>query len=257
VRSAGSSRRPPVAAAAEGAVTAVVAGALAASVGTLIGLTWPAAVVGGLNGAVSGARGTYAWKRPSGWLAALLDSTWSLPMTAVALVAHAAAFVSPGRGRFVAALSRRLNRHVYAGGFRLRPRFVITLGNTINRAGDNIATSDRRQRLVTDHEDVHVWQARWFGVLYPLLYVGWSVLGALVGVVVWATRRRADSLAQVIEACSYYLNPFEWWAYSRDGFWPPRRLVGEIGWRRPAVRAFSATTRAQGRGRAASPPVRR
>lgn len=235
----------------------MVAGALAASVGSLIGLTWPAAVVGGLNGAVSGARGTYAWKRPSGWLAALLDSTWSLPMTAVALVAHAAAFVSPGRGRFVAALSRRLNRHVYAGGFRLRPRFVITLGNTINRAGDDIATSDRRQRLVTDHEDVHVWQARWFGVLYPLLYVGWSVLGALVGVVVWATRRRADSLAQVIEACSYYLNPFEWWAYSRDGFWPPRRLVGEIGWRRPAVRAFSATTRAQGRGRAASPPVRR
>ena len=112
----------------------------------------------------------------------------------------------------------------------------MTIGNTVNGVGEQVHTSPRRQRLVTDHEDVHVWQGRWFGPLYPLLYGGWMVAGAVAGTVVWTLRRREAGLAQVVDTCAYYLNPFEWWAYSRDGHWPPTNKVVGLGWRH-AVRA--------------------
>ena len=115
------------------------------------------------------------------------------------------------------ALSRRADRHVYASGFRLRRGFVITIGNTVHGAGEDAATSARRRRLVTDHEDVHVWQGRWFGPLYPVLYVTWMVAGVLAGAVLWVVRGRRERFAGVVETCAYYLNPFEWWAYSRGG----------------------------------------
>ena len=38
-----------------------------------------------------------------------------------------------------------------------------------------------------------MWQARWFGPLYPVLYGGWLVAGGVAGAVVWATRRRGAS----------------------------------------------------------------
>ncbi len=223
----------------------------------MLGLGWPAGIVAALNGAVGGTRGVYRWRSPSGPLALVLDSTWSLVMTTAALFAHAVAAFQRGHGGFVAELSRRRNRHVYVTGFRVRRGFVLTLGNVINNAGERVLTSDRRRKLITDHEDVHVWQARWFGPLYPVLYVGWSALGAVVGVLVWAVRRRRQPVGKVVEACSYYLNPFEWWAYSRDDFWPPAQMAAGVGWSTPAVQPFSATSRRLGRGRAASPAARR
>ena len=45
---------------------------------------------------------------------------------------------------------------------------------------------------IDDHEDVHVWQARWFGPLYPVLYVGWLVGAGAVGVVVWMWARHGQ-----------------------------------------------------------------
>ena len=47
----------------------------------------------------------------------------------------------------------------------------------------------------------------------------------------------------MVESCAYYLNPFEWWAYSRDDHWPPKGLLAGIGWKRPAVRPFSRVER--------------
>ena len=249
--------RSPVRSAAEGAATAIAGGALGASVGSLVGLGWPAGVVAALNGAVSGGRGIYRWRRPSGPLALVLDSTWSLLMTAAALFPHAVAALQRDRGGFVADLSRRRNRHVYVHGFRVRAGFVLTLGNVINNAGERVLVSDRRRKLITDHEDVHVWQARWFGPLYPLLYVGWSALAAVIGLGLWALRKRGQPVGKVVEACAYYLNPFEWWAYSRDGFWPPDQMAAGVGWKTPMVQPFSATSRRLGRGRAASPAARR
>jgi hypothetical protein len=245
--------RPRSAAAAESAAAALAGGALAAASWSVLGLAGPAAVVGAANGLVGGWRGTYRWRSVWGPVGFVLDSTWTLPMTSTSLVAHGVARVQRDRGQYVEPLSRRLNRHVYARGFRFRKGFAITLGNTINSAGERVFTSDRRRQLVTDHEDVHVWQARWFGPLYPLLYVGWSVGGAVVGALIWATRRRDEPFGKVVETCSYYLNPFEWWAYSRDGKWPPARMVPGLGWKAPLVQPFSATSRRWGRGRRSWP----
>ena len=90
---------------------------------------------------------------------------------------------SVGRGNYVAELSERCDRHVYAAGLRVRPGFMLTIGNVVNGAGADVRTSPWRRRLVTDHEDVHVWQARWFGPLYPVVYLVWTVAGGAAGAV--------------------------------------------------------------------------
>jgi hypothetical protein len=233
----------PAAKAGEAAATALAGAAL----GGLLGLVAPAAVavpvvaVAAANGAVSGWRGIYEWRSSSGVVAFVLDSTWASATTLSALAAHAVASVS--NGGYSPELSRRRNRHVYRAGLRLRKGFAMTLGNVVNGAGD--IAKPRRAKLVTDHEDVHVWQARWWGPIYPAVYATWMAGGALVGLVVWATRRRSDPIGKVVESCAYYNNPFEWWAYSRDDHWPPSGKLAELGWKRPAVQAFTAT-----RGRA-------
>jgi len=243
------------AAAAEAVATAAVGGALGGAALAVFGLGAPGAVIGAANGALGGWRGTYAWRHPTGALAFALDTTWAAPMTAAALVSHAVAAAQRDRGGYVGELSRRANRHVYARGFRLRRGFVVTVGNTIHNAGDRAASSPGRRRVVTDHEDVHVWQSRWFGPFFPLLYGGWLVLGAGAGAVVWVVRGRRERFTQVVETCAYYLNPFEWWAYSRGGVWPPSAKIGAIGWRAPIVRPLSETSRRAPRPTPPAPPA--
>lgn len=190
------------------------------------------------NGLVSGARQIYEWRRPRGWMAFALDSSWALLPVAGALLAHAVAAAQRGRGAYVAVWSVRQNRHVYRRGFRIRPGFLVTIGNTVNNVG---GLDGRRRRIVDDHEQAHVWQARWFGPLFPLLYGGWMLAGAAVGVLAWTVRRalgKPGSLAATVDAVAYYANPFEWWAYSREGRWPPPG-AGPVTWRRPLVTARS------------------
>jgi hypothetical protein len=62
------------------------------------------------------------------------------------------------------------------------------------------------------------------------------VVGGAAGMVLWVFGRRSDAFTEVVESCAYYLNPFEWWAYSRDGHWPPSGKVRGLGWRAPMVR---------------------
>jgi hypothetical protein len=220
-------------------VGAAATGALlAGAVGSLVGLTVPAAIVGACNGAVAGRRQVYDWSSPTGIGAFALDSTWALSTTAAGLAAQAIGELR-GESGYVSALRRRQNRQVFERGFQTRRGFAITVGNVISGAGDT--RQARRTRLVTDHEDVHVWQARWFGPAYPVLYVGWMVGGGIAGVIAWvAGGRRRHRCAELVEACGYYLNPFEWWAYSRDGHWPPNGLASGLGWKQPAVASFSS-----------------
>ena len=223
---------------AEAAGVAALGAIFAGSAGSLIGLAVPAAVVGSVNGAISGWRRVYNWRCSDGLVAFTLDSTWGLPMTSAGLVANAIGVARRANG-FVPELSERCNRHVYRRGFRVRKGFAVTLGNVISQAGDvDVA---RRAKLVTDHEDVHVWQSRWFGPLYPLLYGGWMVLGGVVGGFRWVLdrRRKGDGLFATVESAAYYLNPFEWWAYSRDDYWPPHGKVADFGWRRPCCAPFA------------------
>jgi hypothetical protein len=240
----------PAAARAGEAVAVALAGA-GLGLGVALAAPWsvavPVAGVAAANGAVSGWRGIYDWRSATGVVAFVLDSTWASATTLAGLVAHAVGRATSGSG-YAPELSRRHNRHVYSAGFRLRKGFAVTLGNVVNGAGD--VTRARRAKLVTDHEDVHVWQARWFGPAYPLLYSAWMAGGAAVATVMWATRRRHERLGKLIESCAYYLNPFEWWAYSRDDHWPPSGKLAELGWKRPVVQPFSSSRAA------AAPPDR-
>lgn len=230
----------------EAVATAGIGGLLGAGFGSRVGLGRAGAFVGAANGAVSGWRGIYDWRAARGVAGFVLDSTWALTTTSASLASHAISALRGGGG-YDADLSRRRGRHVYRGGFRMRRGFLITVGNVVSGAGDT--SEPRRARLVDVHEDVHVWQARWLGPLYPALYAGWMAVGGAAGAIVWLARGRREPLARVVETCAYYLNPFEWWAYSRDDHWPPAGKVPELGPDRPVV---PASIRARA-GTAASP----
>ena len=221
----------------EAAAVGVLGAGLAGAVGAAFDVALPLAVIGGANGAICGWRRVYDLGCSTGVAAVVLDSTWALPMTAAGLVSQGLGLLR-GRPEYDASLSRRANRQVYGRGFVPRRGFAITVGNVVSGAGDT--TLPRRRRLVSDHEDVHVWQARWFGPFYPLLYGSWMLLGGAAGVAVWLVGRRSERLTKVVESCAYYLNPFEWWAYSRHGHWPPSGKVAGLGWTRPIARPFAA-----------------
>lgn len=191
--------------------TGVSGAVLGGAILTPLGLGAPGAIVGGLNGLVSGSRQIYDWTRPTGWAAFVLDSTWGLIGTAAALGVHALQRTRNDRGGYRSDLSERQNRHVYDTGFTMRKRFAMTVGNTVTNLGG-------RRDLLDRHEMIHVWQARSFGPFFPLLYGTWTVLGALLGTARWARRR--DGLLKHVDTLAYYHNPFEYWAYQRQGYWP-------------------------------------
>jgi hypothetical protein len=212
-------------------------GALAVAAWWRFGLGPVAGVVGAASGALAGRHRIYRWRTPTGPLAFALDSTWALPTTAAALLAHAVAALQRRPDNRVAELSERCDRHVYVRGLTVRPGFMLTIGNVVNGAGADVRTSPWRQRIVVEHEHAHVWQARWFGPLFPLGYLVWSVGGGIVGAAAWVLGGRRERLAQSVETCAYYLNPFEWWAYSREGRWPPPGAITRLAWRRPLAAA--------------------
>jgi hypothetical protein len=223
---------------AEVAGAAVAGAALGGAVTLPLGIAPVGAVIGGLNGVVSGWRGVYEWHRGRGLLAFALDNTWALATTGAGLVIHGLNLVVRDAG-YSPALSVRANRHVYKRGFRVRKGFAMTWGNVMNGAGEvdgDGLVALRRRRLVTDHEDIHVWQARTFGPFYPVAYFGWMILGGAAGAVRWLVKRDY-TLAGSMDAWGYYANPFEWWAYSRDANWPPHVLKDRAAlvWRNPIV----------------------
>lgn len=160
-------------------------------------------------------------------LAFVLDSTWALITTAGALVVHAVSALQRGRGEYLASLSARHDRHVYGRGLRLRPGFLTTVGNVISGASQT-----RRRAVIEVHEHLHVWQARIFGPLYPVIYGLWTLGGSVVGALVWLASGRRESLRTVVDTIAYYSNPFEWWAYRREGRWPPPAAITRLTWPR-------------------------
>jgi len=220
----------------EATATALVAGLLGGVTGALVGVPVVGAVFAGANGAISGWRRTYNWSCSSGPIAFTLDSTWSLAMTSAGVVSNVVGLVQRDSG-YVPELSTRQNRHVYRRGFMPRKGFATTLGNVIGGAGD--VDRPRRRRLITDHEDVHCWQARWLGPFYPIVYVGWTILGGAAGILIWVVRRRDERFTKVVETTAYYANPIEWWAYCRDDHWPPSGAVAGVVWMRRCCRPLA------------------
>ncbi len=221
----------------EAALAAAAAAALTSWAAKRIGLRGGAraalTALSAANGAIGGRRGVYDWLEPEGIAAFALDSTWALPNTFASLALHSAQTLHDDAD-YRPELSRRRNRHVYAGGFAVRKGFVLAQGNVISSAGKGVdfeaddRTSLRRRLLIERHENLHVWQARWFGPLYAPIYVGWMALGALRGLLRWR-RRRDHSLAEHVEVAAYYENPFERWAYAADDKWPTRTVRRILG----------------------------
>ena len=201
-------------------------------VGLPLGLAPAAAVIGGINGMISGWRGVYGWRTPTGWIGLLLDSTWGLVGTAGSVLFHAVQAVMPS-GRYRNDLSLRRGRHVYEGGYRLKSGFASAIGNVITnadgRSGLDGAGGPRRRQLIDRHEMLHVWQQRGFGPLFPLLYAAWVVVAGSVGLVIGLTTSR--SIGKSMLTLAYYNNPFEYWAYRRDSYWPPAGADTALAWK--------------------------
>lgn len=234
--------RPPPGVAATAGETSITEAVLAGSAGGVLAaaaasvlaawsglwLVVVAAVLGAINGLISGYRRIYRWNRRSGWAAFVLDSTWGLVGTALALGVHLANLVVPSD--YATACSYRQNRHVYFGGLALRRRYASTRGNVISNADSGRKAV--RPSFLSRHEELHVWQSRIFGPLYQFVYAAWTVLGAVVGTALWiftATERWRS----VVETVAYYDNPFEYWAYVHDGRWPPAAANRRFRWPRP------------------------
>ncbi len=197
----------------EATAVGIAGAALGSGAGAIVGLSFPAAIIAGANGAISGWRGIYNWATSKGRLAFFLDSTWALTTTLGSLISHAIA--AARRSPIEADLSERQNRHVYGTGFIPRKGFAVTIGNVVSGAGDT--TQESRRRLVEDHEEVHVWQARILGPLFPLAYGGWMIVATPAAVMSWLrTRGQSDrSLRAAIDHHAYWKNPFERQAYVR------------------------------------------
>lgn len=187
----------------------------------------------GLNGAISGAKGIYQWRRPHGWVCWALDSTWGLISVAGGVVLHLVNAAYPSS--YFDGMSRRTNQHVYEGGFTFRSRFAITFGNVVSAAGGDAGLRGesppvmRRRQLVEAHEGTHVLQNRLFGPLYVLGYGAWLILAGAAGLVVGLVLDRSN-WHSVVETFAYYNNPFEYWAYRKDGYWPPRGAHPRFVW---------------------------
>lgn len=221
-----------------GALTeAVVVGALGAAAGwtatAWAGFGWAGAAVGGANGVVAGHIGLYDWSRLRGWVGFGLDSTWGLFGIALGLGLGALNLLRRDRD-YVVEMSARHGYHVFAGGLGLRKDFALALGNVIANAGGSVglrgasAGVRNRRRFLVEHEALHVFQNRLFGPLYQMLYVAWVVGAGAVGLVVAALSRR--DRGRIIETLAYYDNPFEYWAYRNNHYWPPRGAVKRWAW---------------------------
>ena len=71
---------------------------------------------------------------------------------------------------------------------------ALTLGNVTSNG--NPTGRGLNPAFLTRHEGLHVWQARIFGPLFPLVYAVWFAGGTLVGLLVWV-RHREESLAEL------------------------------------------------------------
>ena len=217
--------------------TAVAGAVLGGLVGSLWGSPRLGAVFGGVHGWLAGRRRIYEWRHRRGVGAFLLDHTWALPTTIGGTVAMLASElrrritgVDPG---FDESLSRRRDRFVFGRGFVLRRGFALTVGTVITGAADaHGEITERRRRLIDDHEDVHVWQARLLGPVYPALYASWFVFGALYALARRLVRRPSASLGDDIDIFAYYRNPFEWHAYTCDHNWPPAGVDRGSVWKK-------------------------
>lgn len=173
---------------------------LLTSPGVLLAL---ALAVGGFTGVMHGAHRVYQWRR-LGALWALLDATWALTGATLGALAHVVDLLSGERGA-----EERTDAVRFAKGFHPpgKPRYAITLGPVMSNLDDEPGTA------LHQHERVHVFQARVFGPVHVISYLGWMALTVVPALVVGATRRAPASR---VEPWCYFSNPWEVWGYGKQ-----------------------------------------
>jgi hypothetical protein len=219
----------------ETGLTSVAGTALGGAVGLLGGVPLAIAtgISAGVNGAFGGYRQVYDWRRAKGWFAFAADSTWGLVGTTLGNVLNLANLAGRNSG-YRADFSRRQNRHVYERGASMKRGFAVTHGPVISNASTGRGSLVEERRPFLDrHEGLHIWQNRIFGPLYQAVYVVWFAGGAVVGVTAWALKREKPKMKKMVETAAYYDNPFEFWAYKRDGHWENNSAEPTLKWRRP------------------------
>lgn len=222
----------------ETVLTATAGAALGGALGLPGGMPAALALGGaaGLNGALGGWRRAYDWRAARGWLAFVADSTWGLLGTALGVVLHMINLIMRG-AVYQEDLSRRRNRHWFQGGARLRRGFVLTLGNVVSDTpAGRPARTVEHQQAIDRHEQTHIRQNRMFGPVYPAGYAAWFLLGSMVGTAAWAIKGGRPGLFRLVETAAYYHNPFEYWAYRRDGRGVVPRADPLVRWPRPGRR---------------------
>jgi hypothetical protein len=177
------------------------------------------AVMGGLNGVISGAKQIYDWSSWTGWAAFVADSSWGLIGTELGVVVHTINLFYDRKYRND--LSFRQNRHVYDGGFAIDSAFSFTQGNvTSNLAGGGGGTE------LLNHESLHIFQNRLFGPIYLITYGAWLIVGGVVGGIfgIFASQPWTTSVQDV----AYFDNLWETWAYKVEG--PKGQHGGDLSW---------------------------
>jgi hypothetical protein len=196
------------------------AGLLGTSYNTATYAAGAGAISAGLNGAFTGARQTYNWESPVGYLAFAADSTWGLIGTTLGNILNIAN--TAGAGEYNAEFSRRQNRQVFDGGVQLKAGFDLTLGNFVSHDSGN------RADFLNAHEDLHIWQNRAFGPVYTVAPIVMGVVG-VVGASIYAPIA-GENWGDSFLTLGYYNNPFEAWAYSVDNGGNPDVPQEELCW---------------------------
>jgi hypothetical protein len=188
-------------------------------------ITDPGSALTTVSGIVAHALSIYDFNDPRGVTAFVLDYSWGLTGTALGAALQIVNTFFVPNSDYDAALSEQLGFFVYNGGIIFFPGFITTLGNVTTNAGGHVG-------VVEDHEAVHVFQSRVFGPLFQASYVAWLAGGAVVGTAVWLTDTNEDWWS-LVETAAYYDNPWEVWAYTAQGNWPPSGANPKLLWQLP------------------------
>jgi RHS repeat-associated protein len=179
-------------------------------------------IMGGVNGILSGTREIYddiQFLKPEGLASLIADSSWGIVGTTLGNALNVYNLIA-APSSYRSDLSRRQNRQVYDRGFALQRTFAFTQGNTISNMSQGQPQGGNPGRLL-HHESLHIFQNRAFGPLFQITYVGWLVVGGLVGgsiaALVYTAQGEKYDLGDAIRDVGYTDNPWEYWAYQHGG----------------------------------------
>ena len=176
------------------------------------------AVVGALGGLFDGIWQVRAWPWPSA-LTFIVDYSWGLAANTNGALVHLLNTFIDGH-----ASDGRTDVHRYTGGFHVKAGYAFTQGLVMSTLPDAPGTS------LYIHERTHVRQNRIFGPLFTLTYVAWAVVMFVPAAIAAAVK--SFGFREMVEAWSYYNNPWETWAYKvgQDNGAGPRTDFGTHVW---------------------------